>query len=44
MARLLHSFAGYLRSMQVSSTNLFIFVEGKQSDPFFYASTLFALN
>lgn len=37
MARLLHSFAGYLRSMQVSSTNLFIFVEGKQSDAFFYA-------
>ncbi len=36
MARLLHSFAGYIRSMQVSSTNLFVFVEGKQSDPYFY--------
>ena len=37
MSRLLHSFKGYLRSMQLSSTDLFVFVEGKQSDPYFYA-------
>ena len=37
MSRLLHSYSGYLRSMQMSSTALFVFVEGKQSDPFFYA-------
>jgi len=37
MNRLRHSYEGYLRSMQISSTELFIFVEGKQSDPYFYA-------
>ncbi len=37
MSRLLHSYAGHLRSMQMSSTALFVFVEGKQSDPYFYA-------
>lgn len=38
MPRLLHSQGGFLRYMQMSSSNVFIFVEGKQSDPFFYAS------
>lgn len=37
MNRLRHSYAGHLRSMQLSSTQLFVFVEGKQSDPYFYA-------
>lgn len=36
MKRLHHSYAGHLRMMQISTANLFIFVEGKQSDPFFY--------
>ena len=40
MSRLRHSYAGYLRYMQLSSTDLFVFVEGKQSDPYFYASIL----
>jgi hypothetical protein len=35
--RLRHSDAGYLRSMQLSSTQLFIFVEGKQLDSYCYA-------
>ncbi len=38
MDRLRHSYAGYLRLMQQSSIDLFVFVEGKQSDPYFYAS------
>jgi hypothetical protein len=33
-----HSYGGYLRSMEMSSTKLFVFVEGIQSDPFFYGS------
>ena len=37
MNRLRHSYAGHLRQLQISSTDLFIFVEGKQSDPYFYA-------
>ena len=37
MNRLRHSFKGHLRFMQLSSTNLFVFVEGKQADPFFYS-------
>lgn len=37
MPRLLHSYGGYHRSMQLLSTDFFIFVEGKQSDSFFYA-------
>lgn len=37
MSRLRHSYGGYLRFMQISSKDLFIFVEGKQSDRFFYA-------
>ena len=37
MNRLRHSYAGYIRLMQQSSAKLFIFVEGKQSDPYFYA-------
>ena len=36
MSRLLHSFEGFLRAMQISSTGLFIFVEGKLSDSYFY--------
>ncbi len=38
MKRLHHSYRGHLRSMQISSSALFIFVEGIQSDPYFYAS------
>ena len=38
MSRLRHSNSGFLRAIQISSTNLFVFVEGKQSDPYFYAS------
>jgi hypothetical protein len=37
MNRLTHSYKGHLRAMQISSTQLFVFVEGKQSDPYFYA-------
>lgn len=35
-SRLIHSRAGYLRYMQMSSETLFAFVEGKDVDPFFY--------
>ncbi len=38
MNRLHHSFSGHLRLMQMSTTQLFIFVEGKQCDPYFFAS------
>lgn len=38
MNRLRHSYAGYLRLMQISSSDLFVFVEGHQTDPFFYAA------
>lgn len=37
MPRLQHSNGGFLRYMQMSSVQIFIFVEGKQSDPFFFA-------
>jgi len=37
MNRLQHSYAGHLRSMQLSSIELFIYIEGKQTDPYFYA-------
>ena len=37
MNRLHHSYNGYLRSMQMSETQLFVFVEGKQCDPFFFS-------
>lgn len=37
MRRLIHSSSGHIRSMQISNTQLFIFVEGKQSDPYFFA-------
>jgi hypothetical protein len=40
MKRLRHSSVGYLRFMQLSSTELFVFVEGEQSDPYFYACIL----
>jgi hypothetical protein len=40
MQRLHHSYAGYLRSMQMSSTDLFVFVEGKQADSYFYGRIL----
>lgn len=36
MHRLRHSNAGFLRYMQMSSAQVFVFVEGKQADPFFY--------
>ena len=35
--RLHHSHSGHLRSMQMSATQLFAFVEGKQCDPYFFA-------
>ncbi len=38
MNRLRHSYTGYLRLMQLSSYDLFVFVEGKQSDSYFYAN------
>jgi hypothetical protein len=34
--RLVHSFSGYLRAMQMSTTSVFSLVEGKDVDPFFY--------
>ncbi|MEW6406223.1 MAG: DUF4435 domain-containing protein, partial [Chloroflexota bacterium] len=34
--RLRHSYSAYLRAMQISRTDLFIFVEGTQSDSYFY--------
>ncbi len=37
MNRLHHSYSGHLRSMQMSATQLFVFVEGKQCDPYFFA-------
>lgn len=37
MNRPRHSYAGHLRLMQLSSSDLFIFVEGKRTDPYFYA-------
>lgn len=37
MSRLRHTNSGYLRLMQMSSTILYIFVEGKQADSYFYA-------
>lgn len=37
MNRLRHSYAAQLRILQLSSNNLFVFVEGKQSDPYVYA-------
>ncbi len=37
MNRLRHSYVGHLRLMQISSSHLFVFVEGKVSDPYFYA-------
>ncbi len=36
MNRLRHSPSGYLRTMQISRTQVFAFVEGKKNDPFFY--------
>ena len=37
MSRPRHSYAGQLRLMQLSASDLFVFVEGKRSDPYFYA-------
>lgn len=37
MNRPRHSYAGHLRLMQLSSIDLFVFVEGTKSDPYFYA-------
>jgi len=36
MNRLTHSFQGYRRKMQMSSHQIFVFVEGKINDPYFY--------
>lgn len=36
MSRLIRSHAAFRRSMQISATSLFVFVEGQDSDPFFY--------
>lgn len=36
MTRLTHSFSAYLRYMQMSGHQLFVFVEGKKTDPYFY--------
>lgn len=36
MSRLKHSFKGYLRLMQMSRTQVFVFVEGKTCDSYFY--------
>lgn len=38
MSRLRHSYAGFLRYMEMSTLQVFVFVEGKDCDPFFYAS------
>lgn len=37
MERLHHSYAAHLRLMQMSTTKLYVFVEGKQCDPYFFA-------
>jgi hypothetical protein len=38
MGRLIHSYSGQLRSMQMSTTQVFAFVEGKQLDTYFFAN------
>ena len=38
MTRLRHSDSAYLRQMQMSQTQLFVFVEGKRCDPYFYGA------
>jgi hypothetical protein len=38
MSKLYHKPSAYLRYLQLSATQLFIFVEGKISDPYFYGS------
>ena len=42
MTRLHHSYAGQLRLMQISATQLYVFVEGKQCDPYFFAQVCIA--
>ncbi len=37
MSRLHHSYSGHLRFMQMSTTQIFVFVEGKHCDPYFFA-------
>ena len=48
MSRLIRSCAAFRRSMQISAVALFVFVEGQDSDPYFYdrlcASALGKLN
>jgi len=44
MPRLLHSNAGFVRSMQMSSKQVFVFVEGKQTDSFFYGGICDAID
>lgn len=36
MRRIVHDFKSYLRSIQISRYSVFIFVEGKKIDPYFY--------
>lgn len=36
MSRLTHSNSGFIRSLQISKHNLFVFVEGQTHDPYFY--------
>jgi hypothetical protein len=36
MTRLIRSHTGFRRSMQMSAVQLFVFVEGQESDPYFY--------
>lgn len=38
MSRLHHSYAGHLRWMQMSCIQLFVFVEGKHCDPYFFGN------
>src|SRR5438445_2421225 len=37
MSRLFHSWAGFARGMQISRTQLFVFIEGQDNDPYFYS-------
>src|SRR5258708_1903285 len=37
MGRLTHTPSGFRRAMQMSDTSVFIFVEGKKTDPYFYS-------
>jgi hypothetical protein len=34
---LLHSSSGFIRAMQISKIQLFVFMEGQDNDPYFYS-------